>query len=127
QYTSSATQLYSGKMRWVTPLLHFRNGRCRARAIGVFVYEDHSCSRVPLTAVHTPGRGGGVHRGTTSSLLRMELRHLRTFVTVAETLNISAAARRLRVTQPALSRQIRDLEFAVGHPLFVRHPGGLRL
>lgn len=57
----------------------------------------------------------------------MELRHLRTFVTVAETLNISAAARRLRVTQPALSRQIRDLEHVVGHPLFVRHPSGLRL
>jgi DNA-binding transcriptional LysR family regulator len=57
----------------------------------------------------------------------MELRHLRTFVTVAETLNISAAARQLRVTQPALSRQIRDLEHSVGHPLFVRHPTGLRL
>lgn len=57
----------------------------------------------------------------------MELRHLRTFVTVAETLNISAAARQLRVTQPALSRQIRDLEHTVGHPLFVRHPNGLRL
>jgi DNA-binding transcriptional LysR family regulator len=57
----------------------------------------------------------------------MELRHLRTFVTVAETLNISAAARRLRVTQPALSRQIRDLEHVVGHPLFVRRPNGLRL
>ena len=57
----------------------------------------------------------------------MELRHLRTFLTVAETLNISAAGRRLRVTQPALSRHIRDLEHTVGHELFVRHPGGLRL
>lgn len=57
----------------------------------------------------------------------MELRHLRTFVVAAETLNISAAARQLHVTQPALSRQIRDLEHAVGHALFVRHPGGLRL
>jgi DNA-binding transcriptional LysR family regulator len=57
----------------------------------------------------------------------MELRHLRTFVTVAETLNISAAARRLRVTQPALSRQIHALEHTVGHPLFVRQRNGLRL
>ncbi|WP_438480874.1 LysR family transcriptional regulator [Oleiharenicola lentus] len=57
----------------------------------------------------------------------MELRHLRTFVVAAETLNISAAARQLRVTQPALSRQIRELEHSVGHSLFVRHPGGLRL
>lgn len=57
----------------------------------------------------------------------MELRHLRTFVVAAETLNISAAARQLRVTQPALSRQIRELEHAVGHPLFVRHSAGLKL
>lgn len=57
----------------------------------------------------------------------MELRHLRTFLTVAETLNISEAGRRLRVTQPALSRHIRDLEHLVGHQLFVRHPAGLRL
>lgn len=57
----------------------------------------------------------------------MELRHLRTFLVAAETLNISAAARRLNVTQPALSRQIRELETEVGHALFVRHPAGLRL
>jgi DNA-binding transcriptional LysR family regulator len=57
----------------------------------------------------------------------MELRHLKTFLVAAETLNISAAARQLHVTQPALSRQIRELENAVGHSLFVRHPGGLRL
>lgn len=57
----------------------------------------------------------------------MELRLLRTFLAVAETMNISAAARRLRVTQPALSRQIRALEQMVGHPVFVRHQAGLRL
>jgi DNA-binding transcriptional LysR family regulator len=57
----------------------------------------------------------------------VELRHLRTFLAVADTLNISEAARRLRVTQPALSRHIRDLEHDVGHPLFVRQPNGLKL
>ncbi len=57
----------------------------------------------------------------------MELRLLRTFVAVAETMNISAAARRLRVSQPALSRHIHALEDMVGHPLFVRHRTGLRL
>jgi DNA-binding transcriptional LysR family regulator len=57
----------------------------------------------------------------------LELRHLRTFVAVAETLNISEAARRLRVTQPALSRHIQSLEHIVGHPLFIRHRNGLQL
>jgi DNA-binding transcriptional LysR family regulator len=57
----------------------------------------------------------------------MELRHLRTFVAVTETLNISAAARRLRVTQPALSRHIQALEHTIGHRLFVRNRSGLRL
>jgi DNA-binding transcriptional LysR family regulator len=57
----------------------------------------------------------------------LELRHLRYFLAVASTLNISEASRRLRVAQPSLSRQIRDLEFEVGHPLFDRRKGRLSL
>src|ERR1700722_12780798 len=57
----------------------------------------------------------------------VELRHLRYFVTAAEELNISRASARLRVSQPAVSRQIHDLENELGVPLFVRQPGGLSM
>jgi DNA-binding transcriptional LysR family regulator len=57
----------------------------------------------------------------------VELRHLRYFVVVAELNNVSKAAHKLRVAQPALSRQIRDLEGELGVPLLERTTRGVTL
>ena len=50
----------------------------------------------------------------------MELRVLKYFLMVAREGSITAAANALHITQPTLSRQIRELEEEVGSPLFVR-------
>ena len=64
----------------------------------------------------------------------MELRVLRYFLAVAREGSVTGAANFLHVTQPTLSRQIKDLEEELGTKLFVRHshsvsltPDGMRL
>jgi LysR family hca operon transcriptional activator len=58
----------------------------------------------------------------------MELRHLRYFVAVAETRNLTLAAKtKLHTSQPSLSRQIRDLEEEIGAKLITRSARGIEL
>src|SRR5438874_6084940 len=57
----------------------------------------------------------------------MELRHLRYFVAVGEDQHYGRAAQRLRVAQPALSRQIQDLEEEIGFKLFDRLQRGVKI
>lgn len=54
----------------------------------------------------------------------VELRHLRYFLAVAEVQNFTKASQRLRVAQPALGRQINDLEDELGVKLLDRSPRG---
>src|SRR5713101_3006350 len=57
----------------------------------------------------------------------MELRQLRYFVTVGEEQHYGRAEKRLRVAQPALSRQIQNLEEEIGFKLFERLPRGVKI
>ena len=50
----------------------------------------------------------------------MEIRVLRYFWTIAEENSVSKAAEQLHITQPTLSRQLRELETELGTELFIR-------
>ena len=58
---------------------------------------------------------------------KLRFSHLRLLLTIEAGGSLRAAAQQLNLTQPALSKTLKELEGALGFPLFVRTPKGLRL
>lgn len=58
---------------------------------------------------------------------RIKFRHLQAFVAIIRQQSLKAAAAQLNLTQPAISKTLRDLETHVGAPLLLRDRGGVSL
>jgi len=80
--------------------------------------------RADASATRSTDDAGSTRSGVPA---RLELRHLRNFLAVAESRSLGRAAERLGLTQPALSRQMRHLEYDLDAQVFNRETRGIEL
>jgi DNA-binding transcriptional LysR family regulator len=117
-------------MCWVLLCRDGRAGRGSCRRTGdraAGIARGYRDVRQPPSAWLLAGiRGAGAGRRAWCDG-RVELREVRAFVAVAEEGGLSAAARRVHVSQSALSQTIRSLERELGVPLLVRRSTGTEL
>ncbi|MEO6525810.1 MAG: LysR family transcriptional regulator [Gemmatimonadaceae bacterium] len=81
--------------------------------------------RLPFSAEALPSVNGTPHESGPRPSAALELRHLRYFCAVVDAGSFGRAAEQLGLTQPALSRQVADLERIVGIPLLERTARGV--
>ncbi len=85
-------------------------------------------TRFASIRVRAEGRSrAGTADGTAIAFAGVDVRRLRYFIAVAQEMHFGRAARRLNVAQPALSRQIAQLELALAAQLFDRSRSQIRL
>lgn len=72
-------------------------------------------------------RGRAVGTGMPDSISQLQLRHYRLIHAVSQHGQLTLAADRLAISQPAASRMLSEIERIVGDTLFIRHPKGMRL
>ncbi len=90
-------------------------------------YPDSQVGAAGGSGVTPPAPPAGGRHRPAAGLSGLTLRYLRALTTVATAHSIGRAAERLGISQPALSRQLRELEHAVGALLLERSARGVTL
>lgn len=90
--------------------------------MGIPAAAGHESGLIPSQPAACPGRRAGAARG----VVRVNLHLLRIFFAVAEHRSFSRAAETLFISQPAVSKAVRELERQLDLPLLERDVGGAR-
>src|SRR5215470_12465411 len=122
-----------GDIRTAAEVQERGDDRCRTRPLSLAELRDARVHGSSSYGTAGPGSNAVSGRfacgaGMPPRLLNLPpLELFRGFVAVGRSLNVTAAARELAITQPALSRQIHALEDALGCALFVRQHRSVEL